>query len=210
VNENLPTGALVACSIVLFAVLAVWVTLMAVTDDKGTIDEQLKRLRKSSSIYRWVFINASLVGPLLVAVVLLLVEGREPHAADGVATALLIAYLAIITVVYTTQYAVLPTLLRQKSSAARLLYFGDRDSLPYFGALLAYAIFGVSAVLFSLPLIEIGALWAAAGWVLMASGVTSVVGFIGYSMRSRFLEEGCGIGGMLMLPFVVLVVVAAV
>ncbi|MBN2177562.1 MAG: hypothetical protein JW722_07890 [Demequinaceae bacterium] len=208
-NENLPTAALVTCSIVLLVALAIWVILMGVTAGRGTTDEQLERLQRSSHAYRWAFVNASLIGPLMVSVLLLLNEGRETWATDGIATAFLGAYLAIITVSYTSQYAVLPALLREKSGSAKLLYFGDRDSLPYFGALLAYAVFGVAAILFSLPLIDLNGTWTVAGWVLLASGVTSVAGFMGYAARLRLLEEMCGVGGFLIVPFVVLVLVGA-
>lgn len=188
-----------------------WVVLMVLTAPRGSVEEQLERLRSSTTLYRLTFVNASLIAPSVVTMLILAGEipDRHPGVLDLPGIIFLAAYLAVITVVYTSQYTVFPSLLGRNGESAALLYFGDRRSLPYYGALLAYALFGVAAMFLAPPLISAGGVWTWAGWLLFASGFGSVVGFAGYSAKIRVLELLNVVAGVLVVPLAILIVIGA-
>ena len=189
------------------ATVVTWVVLMILTAPKGTVEQQLERLGKSSVLYRWTFVNASLIAPLMVTLLLVLqrIPQRPAGLLDSVGTAFIIAYLSLITPTYASQYTVFPALLRKGSELRTLLYFGNTGSFPHFIALLAYGLFGIGAIVFAFPLTSSGGIWTSVGWVLFASGITSVLGFIGFSMGNRFVQFLNVVGGILVVPFAVLV-----
>ena len=208
--ESLRPALLISSGAVIVLVLG-WVILMILTAPRGSVEEQLERLRRSSAAYRWNFVNASLIAPPMVTMLVLIrdVPPRGPGILDGAGTAFLIAYLALITPTYASQYTVLPAVLRKGSAAAWHLYFGDPESLSYFLGLLAYGLFGVGASLLAPPLVGAGGVWTWAGWTLLGSGVSSILGFAGYAAKSKALEFLNVVGGVLTIPFAALVFAGA-
>ncbi len=186
-----------------------WIVLLAATAPKGSLGEQLERLRRSSAAYRWSFVNASLIAPAMLITLSLLfqVPDREPGRLDAAGTWFLAAYAALVSVAYTTQYTVLPQLLLSHHAATELVYFGAPGSITYLLAMLAYALFGAGAILLATPLITTGGAWSWAGWFLLASGITSILGFAGYVARNRRIELLNVVGGVLVVPFAVAVLV---
>ncbi len=204
--------ALIVTAALFLTVLVIWVVLMAATAPKGTTDQQLARLRAGSRLYQLNFVNASLLAPTVVTLLALLlaIPGRRPAGALDIAgMTFAAAYAALVTIAYTSQYAVLPRLLRSGRDPVPW-YFGSRDSYPYYLALLGYALFGFGAALLSVAFLGQPGLWRWVGIVLLASGVASVAGFAGYASGQRALETGSVIGGVLCLPLAVLVLVGAI
>lgn len=203
--------ALIAVAAVLFFLLVTWIALMAATAPRGSEAEQLRRLAADSRLYRLNFVNASLIAPAFVVLLALLLAApdREPVGALDVAgMSLVAAYAALATISYASQYALLPRLLGREDDPVRW-YFGSSDSYPYFLALVGYALFGLGAALLSIAFLEQPDIWRWVGIALLASGVASVAGFGGYASGQRLLELGSVIGGVLAIPFVVLVLIAA-
>lgn len=209
-NDSLSVSLLVSGIAVLVFVTA-WVVLMVLTTPRGSVEEQLDRLRSSTILYRLTFVNASLIAPAVVTMLVFVGEipDRQPGVLDLPGIVFLAAYVALITAVYTSQYTVFPSLLIRNHELAALLYFGDQRSIPYYGALLAYALFGVAAIFLAPPLIGTGGIWEWVGWLLLASGIGSVVGFVGYSTRIKVLEFLNVLAGVLVVPLAVLVVIGA-
>jgi hypothetical protein len=203
--------SLLVSGIAVLVFVGTWVVLMVLTTPKGSLEQQLERLKMSSALYRLTFVNASLIAPSVVTMLVLTgqIPDRRPGVLDLPGVVFLAAYLAVITVVYTSQYTVFPPLLRRNHELAALLYFGDHRSFPYYGALLAYALFGVAAIFLAPPLLGAGGVWTWAGWLLFASGVGSVVGFVGYTMKIKALEFLNVVAGVLVVPLAVLVVIGA-
>lgn len=204
--------ALITTAAVFLALLIAWIALMAATAPRGTVDEQLRRLRARSRLYQLTFVNASLIAPTVVTLLALLlaVPDREPPGAlDAAGLTLMGAYAALNTLAYTSQYTLLPRLLRTGRDPVRW-YFGSHDSYPYFLALTGYAVFGIGAALLSVAFLGQPGLWRWTGIVLLASGIASVAGFAGYASGSRVLEGGSIIGGALCVPLAVLVLAGTV
>src|SRR5215213_3854740 len=154
-------SALMLASAAVLVFVVLWIALLATTDSSGSVPEQLERLRASSARYRWTFVNASLIAPALITSIVLLfdVPARAPGRFDVIGTVFLSAYLAVISVAYVSQYTVFPMLLAGDGAGARRLYFADPASVPYMGAMLGYALFGIGAMLLAAPLIAADGIW---------------------------------------------------
>jgi len=198
-------------SVAVLLFVTLWIVLLVTSDASGSVPEQLERLRGSSARYRWSFVNASLIAPALITTIVLLfdVPARTRGRFDIVGTVFLSAYLAVISLAYVSQYTLFPRTLAEDALGARRLYFGDTASVPYMLAMLGYALFGVGAMLLAPPLLGAGGIWVWAGWLLFLSGLTSVVGFVGFAAGAKRVEFLNVIGGVLIVPFAIVVLIGA-
>lgn len=191
---------LAGASGVFLVLVLVWIALLAANPPEG------------SAASRWSFVSASLIAPALLTVLGLtrgLPGGGRDRVAGVIGMAGAAVYAALVTVAYTSQYALLPRLDAAGAVASAGWHFADHASIPYFLALLGYAAFGLAAAPLSLRLLGAGGLWPWAGGVLLASGAASVAGFAGYAAGVAGLEALTVVGGVLTVPFAVVLGIAA-
>jgi hypothetical protein len=198
----------VSAGVVLVTVVA-WLASLVPAAPGGDLAAQLDSLRNGMGLYRWAFVNAAVINPAFVAMLVaswwVLTEGRlRVHEAVG--ALLLGTYWLLPTLAYVAQFALLPRLL-ESGTGAEAWYFGNPASVSYWLAITGYGLFGVGAILVSSRFLAGGA--RTFGWVLLASGVASVVGLVGYALERSVLELGAVIGGALVVPLAVLALAAA-
>ena len=191
-------------------VMLLWGGLVVASPPSGGLAEQIAALRSDARLYRWSLVNASLINPAIVAVLVLLlaVPGRRRLAArDYVGVTLLLAYLPVPLIAYGAQYAQLPQLLDSGSTSAALWYFNNPDSFAYVVTLVGDAMFGVGAALLAVRMLnEAGPLgWA--GMALLCSGLLSVLGFVGYLTGVAFVEVANLVGAVFVAPVAALAIV---
>jgi hypothetical protein len=106
-------------------------------------------LAAAMTLYRLGFVGASFLGPTLIGVIILLLSVAEVPAAAPrrwLGTTLLASYLPFATVSSSSQYTLLPSLLRQNPDAAALWYLHDSSSIPYALDLTGYAVLGLALI----------------------------------------------------------------
>jgi hypothetical protein len=197
----------VSAWIVLVTVVA-WLAVLIPSLPTGEVDEQLASLGQNMGLYRLGFVSASIINPafvvMLCAVSVVLV--RRPLRSHEVAGGLIVAtYWLLPTLAYISQFALLPRLL--ETGGAEALYFGNPASVSYWLAITGYGLFGIGAMLLASRFITGGA--RGFGWVLAASGATSTLGLVGYSLAYDPLELASTVGGVLVIPLAVMALVAA-
>lgn len=197
----------VSAWVVLVTVVA-WLVLLLPAMPTGELGEQLAALREGMGMYRWGFVNAAVINPALVvmlsAATMVLARGPlRPHEIAG--GILLAAYWVLPTLAYVSQFALLPRLLDKE--AAELWYFGNPESVSYWLAMTGYGLFGIGAVLFASRFLDGTA--RVFGWVLLASGLASAVGLVGYGLANETLELGATLGGAMVVPLAILALLAA-
>lgn len=148
------------------------------------LDGNLDLLLDGFVRYRWGFVGAALLAPTLVATLMLLLRVGDVPATStrrAVGTVLLGAYTAIVTTVYTSQFALLPRLVEQAPDLAATWYLHDVDSIPYALDLAGYALLGIAAIVLASTLIGRAPRLTAIGWLLITMGALSLaaLGFHG-------------------------------
>jgi MFS family permease len=194
----------------LFVLVGMVVLTVAGAPTGETATDQLAALRDDATLYRWGFVFAALVSPLLVPSLLVALRLRTTRAgaAELVGSAFLLAYLPLVSFAYATQFALLPRLLAAEAPNTALWFFESDVSLPYFVDLLGYAIFGVGAVVLGFVFARHAGIWRWIGVTLAASGATSIAAFAGYALDVGWLESLTFISGALTVPLAVLLCVA--
>jgi hypothetical protein len=153
------------------------VGLVFVSSPPPTLVGHVEEFEQGLTTYRWGFVGASLLAPLIVAVLtLLMTAARVPidSTRRWIGSILVAAYVPLATVVYTSQYTFLPALVERDVHAAALWYMHDSDSIPYALDLAGYALLGVGAIVSGTTVIHAGRRfrWIAA-W-LTAMGALSL------------------------------------
>jgi MFS family permease len=132
-------------------------------------------LAAAMTLYRLGFVGATLLGPTLIGVIILLLSVAEVPAAAPqrwLGTTLLAAYLPFVTVSYSSQYTLLPSLLRHDPGAAALWYLHDSSSIPYALDLTGYAVLGLALIVLAPALRGAGGAYR---W--MSTSLLAVAGF---------------------------------
>jgi hypothetical protein len=156
---------------------------------------QLGTLTDDSTTYQWGFVLATLLPVFLLPLTAGVAFYLRPAAARsgdttspsgpglGAVGALFVAaYAPLSALAYATQYTVFPNMLAKNFQEAEVWYFGAHGSLPLTVDMLAYALFGVGALLIAVPMLgERGALSVAA-WSLAVSGALSIAAFALYAL----------------------------
>lgn len=201
--------------VVASALLVTWFVLMFFTAPFGFIVEQLAELAEQSTLYQWSFVNSSLVSLAFVTVMVILalfIETERPRGLPEIIGVVFLApYALLVSVAYASQFTVFPRLLAEFSAMdralARVWYFNNPSSIPYFLDYLGYAFLSISAFAIAPRLIRGRGLQKATGWLLLLIGLTSLVGFIGFGVGNTVIEMILIGSGVLSLPFAVLVAV---
>ena len=206
-----------ASGIVASVSLVAWFVLMFFTAPTGFIVEQLQRLAEQSTLYQWSFVNSSLVSLAFVTMMVLLalfVETERPKGVlEIVGVVFLAPYTLLVSIAYASQYTLFPRLLAEFGAMDKMLakawYFNNPSSIPYFLDYLGYAFFAISAFAIAPGLIRGKGLQKATGWLLLLTGLTSFAGFMGLAIGNPVIEMILVLGGVLSLPFAILVAVWA-
>jgi hypothetical protein len=132
-------------------------------------------LAAAMTLYRLGFVGATFLGPTLIGVIILLLSVAEVPAAAPrrwLGSTLLASYLPFATVSYSSQYTLLPSLLRQDPGAAALWYLHDPNSIPYALDLTGYAVLGLALIVLAPALRAAGGAYR---W--MSTSLLAVAGF---------------------------------
>jgi hypothetical protein len=199
----------------LLVTLIFWILLMAMTALSGSLQEQLLQLAEGSILYRLSFVNATLIAPAIVIIIVILAffipGGSRNRFFEITGVAFLIPYLLLATITYASQYALLPKLLSNMTNSTvddvLLWYFNNPDSLVYFFDVLGYTFFGVAALFIGLKYVRYSGMLRGIGLLLLGSAVLAILGFIGYVLEVAVLEYALLLSGFLIVPFAILCII---
>lgn len=168
--------ALAATSVALLAALGL-MGLVFSSAPPPRLDGHLDVLLDGFVRYRWGFVGAALIAPTFVALLVLLLHVAEVPTSSvrrSLGTTLLGGYAAIATLVYTSQFTILPRLLARDPELATWWYLHEVDSIPYALDLAGYALLGIAAILLASTLIGRARRLTAIAWLLIVMGVLSL------------------------------------
>ncbi|HPE69715.1 MAG TPA: hypothetical protein PLF96_10375 [Thermotogota bacterium] len=191
-------------SLLLLVLLVFWVLLTAIGLPKGTLSEQLHSLHQDPVLYRVSFANAFLIFLPVTAILWLLtgLEG-EPGPLQKLGLQFLMPYATLVSLAYASQFSLLFH-FSPDDPLAQAWYFYNPASMAYFFDLLGYLFCGIACVLVGFPLLEKQGKWKWIGIFLLASGLLNGIGFLGFAVGSKLLEQGVTVGGVLWLPIALL------
>lgn len=182
---------------------------MVIAEPGGTVDEQLSSIIENSFAYRVNFFLASLIAPALVVVMITLAlfvdTQKETPFLNYFGAFLLIPYFLLVSIAYTSQYVLLPKLFTDPDIAMMWL-FTSPHSIAYFLNQLGYTFFAFAACAIGWKFLFEKGLAKSIGVLLWASGVLSIIAFIGLAIQNEFLNLATFPSGLLTIPFGIVVV----
>lgn len=195
---------LLITSIAFTTFVVLWVIFMNINQIPGGINQQLVRIKNDSFIYSLTFINASLISITLVPtmIILALFTNIKKGFSNILGVVFQIPYTVLVSIGYSSQYVVLQRILSDAGvDTAKIWYFGNPNGIPYFLVFLGYTFFSISALLIGWGYIKQRGILKSIGWLLLLSGATGIIGFIGMAVRVSILELGMVLSGVVILPF---------
>ena len=194
--------------IIFTIIVLLWPVLMIIAEPGGTVDEQFSSIVENSLAYRINFFLASLIAPALVVVMITLAlfvdTKKETPFLNSIGVFLLIPYLILVSIAYTSQYVLLPKLFANPE-LAMIWFFAGPNSIAYFLNQLGYTFFAIAACAIGWKFLFETGLSKAMGILLWTSGTLSIVAFIGLAIENEFLNLATFLSGVLTIPFGVLV-----
>ena len=214
--------ALGRCLIAAAAAYLILVLVMTAVTALGapqgdTVVAQVADLARDGTVYRWGFFFASLLPAAMVPFMAVLALGvAAPAEGEGITEArlcgwagiaLVAAYAPLSAAAYASQYTVFDWLLRRDLAAAVPWYFNNVHGGPYTFDLLAYAIWGLGAIIIAWPLLRRpGALhWMS--WTLVASGLLSMAAFGLHALESDLASAATLTSAVLTVPMALAAIV---
>jgi len=196
----------------LVVVTALWAVLTIVsvseTDPEWMPPDYLRWIAHPSLATTLNYLNAAVVTAVAVAFFALLAAMRYRSApgAVSIAAAFVPIYGTMNLAVYVSQISLVPSLARAAIAnqtaepvVAQMLQLSSEDTVVALLNVLAYAILAVPSAIFGLVVLRREGRPVFSGALLAASGVSSVVGFVGAMTGSGSLETGVLAGGGLFL-----------
>ena len=195
----------------LLTVIVLWPIFMIASQIDGTIEEQLLLLSSDSTLYKINFFIASLIAPVFLFVLLMLAlfveTGRKTSVLNILGAVFLIPYLILVSISYTSQYVLLPSLLEENNiETARLWLFDNPDSITYYLNQLGYLFLALAMCAIGWKYLFEKGLFKIAGILLWLSGILSVIAFAGLAAGSSTINAATFLSGFLILPFAVVIV----
>jgi hypothetical protein len=214
-DATTPGRALGRCLIAAAAAYLTLVVLVTVVTALGapegeTVVAQIADLARDDTLYRLGFFLASLLPAAMVPFMVVIALGvAAPSQGKGVTearlcgwtgVALAAAYAPLSAAAYASQYTIFDWLLRRDLVAAAPWYFNNADGAPYTFDLLAYAIWGLGAIIVAWPLLRRpGALhWMS--WTLAVSGLLSMAAFGLHALESPLASPATLVSAVLTVP----------
>lgn len=206
-NSKTTGTALVGAGILFTVIIIAWPILMGLSQTHGSMAEQLAAITADSSLYRLNFALAALIGPSISLLLVLLATegGNRPSPLTILGLSILPCYLTLVSIAYTSQVILLPSLLLGGIDA-ELWYFNNPGSIPYFLNQLGYSFFALSALAIGWRFLERRGLPRAMGTILWLSGILSLVAFLGLALDNQVLNAATFISGILTVPLGVLAI----
>lgn len=191
-------------------VVLLWPPLMLLGQPTGTVEEQLSTIADDPALYKLNFFVASLIAPAVVVVLTVLAlfapAEKETPVLDVLGVLLLAPYVVLVSIAYTSQYTILHALLvADRTEEAAVWLFENTHSVPYFLNQLGYTFFAVSALLVGYKYLSESGLVKGIGVLLWASGLLSIVAFLGLALQNELLNLSTFLSGVLIVPVGVLV-----
>jgi hypothetical protein len=174
---------------------------------------QLGDLADKSTLYQTGYVLATLLplaGLLLTAGVGLLIRpqywapsGRSERLLGLIGSLFVLAYAGLSGFAYVSQWTILPRRLADNFQDAERWYysFDAVDSLPLSLDLLAYALFGVGAVLIAARLLYERSPLNWASWALAACGLANIAAWLLHVADVGAAETASLVGIALTIPF---------
>jgi hypothetical protein len=195
----------------LLFVIVLWPVFMVISQFDGTIEEQLLSLSTGSSLYQINFFIASLIAPVFLFVMYVLAffveTGKQTPVLNILGAAFLIPYLILVSISYTSQYVILPTLIEAHNlETARLWLFDNPESIVYYLNQLGYLFLAIAMCSIGWKYLFEKGLFKFTGILLWSSGILSVIAFAGLALGSSAINAATFLSGILILPFAIIVV----
>ncbi len=212
----------VTMTFITLGVTLLWLVLMiASTVAAGPLDtfeQVLAHISNPGQLYFWNYLNAGLVtlaATGLFASLFQIVRPATPTRA-GVGLIFIPVYCVINLICYFSQITIVPALARSLNQAdtapaarmllEQLIHEWPLSTMAFFNAL-AYAVLAIPSILYGAALMREKGPLGAAGWLLLLSGVASIAGLLGISMRVDLLGFGTLLSGVLFIAALPLIAV---
>ena len=117
------------------------------------------------------------------------------------------AYVPLSAAAYASQYTVFDWLLRRDLAGAAPWYFNNAYGGPYTFDLLAYAIWGLGAIIIAWPLLRRSGALHWMSWTLVASGLLSMAAFGLHALESDLASGATLTSAVLTVPFALAAIV---
>lgn len=187
-------------------VVAVMIGLViAIPTSPGSIEEQLRQVAADPLTNSWGLIVSSLISPFMVTMLVLLAFWAPTRrtasplgALDVVGIVFAGIYSLLASIVYISQYALLPRLIdTEDPSVTRAWYFGNPNSIPWLFEHLAYTFLALAALTIGYKLLFEQGLARWTGWAMWLMSTVILVSFVLYCLRveaaGTVLMAGAGI-----------------
>lgn len=193
-------------------VVILWPILMVFSQVEGDMQEQLLMISDQPGMYMLNFFVASLIAPTMALILVLLafrVKTRENTLVLNILGSIFIApYITFVSFAYASQYTILQGFLRVGDLVqAKIWYFENSTSFPYFVNQLGYVFYGLSGLLIGYKFLREKGIPRAIGILLWISGILSFIAFFGLVVGSELLNSTTIISGLLTLPIGILVMI---
>ena len=186
-------------SIVLFS----WPLFMALFQPTGSEEEQLNSILSHLFIYKLQFINAFLIGPSLIYMMLVQLQ-KNPRGGriyTKMGKMFLALYLVSVSISYGSQFILFPGLLKTGLlEQTKVWYFGSFSSIPYFFNQLGYFFWALGALLLFSRGIRLKGMLKYLSLLYVASAILSILAFVGFILHHKAINSMTLISGLLLIP----------
>jgi hypothetical protein len=205
---------LVSLSLATLISTILWVVLMiawmATTGPVDSFEQALTLAQNRGPLFYLTYINAALVtvfATMLLAGIYVYLR-TALHGWPAIAFAFVPAYAALNLFAYLSQVTLLPYLAglqvpAEHSAASQLLTAQMvhlwSESIAAHINLLAYAVLGIPLIIFGTALSRSGGLIRLAAFLMILSGIASIIGLLGAIVQSPALIMGVTASGVLFL-----------
>lgn len=192
-----------------FVFVLAWIVLMLLTNYEGSPEEQFNLVKTDSFWYMLNFINATLISiPIASAyIILALVSDSGMKLRHILGILLLIPYIILVSIAYTSQYTYLPLLLNLNGGTAYEWFFNNPSSVVYFLDQLGYMFFAVSGLLIGFDYVTGRGIQMVIGILMYAVSSFSAAAFILLGMNPVLGGTSSVISGGLTLPLAIAIII---
>lgn len=162
--------------------------VVAIPTPPGSIEAQLREVAADPLTNSWGLIVSSLISPFIVTMLVLLAVYAPRTRATGVLDVVGIVFAGIYSllasVVYTSQYALLPRLIdTEDPSVTRAWYVGNPSSISWLFEHLAYTFLALAALAIGYKLLFERGVPRWTGWAMWLMSLVILASFVLYCMR---------------------------
>lgn len=209
-KKNLLKG-LRLTSLLYLIVVTAWIILMTTTGYSGTIAEQITLLKTYMLFHILNFVNASIISVPFSAmfIILALLSGESLKLRHLLGIILLIPYILLVSIAYSSQFTYFPLLLKYGSERTIDWYFNNPESFVYFLDQLGYFFLAVSGLLIGFDYVTGRGMKMIIGVNIYLVSSFSAAAFVLFGVNTELGGLASVISGGMTLPLAIIIYIFA-